>query len=105
MRAIPLTTDQAVVTLLAFSIWEVHKAFRECAPSLSELRSVQHGTDDYYTMRQNLVDAGATVGLIAIGAGVAAAFMTKRPEPLIFVMATLGAVAWYHMSVLDSRPV
>jgi hypothetical protein len=102
---IPLTTDQAVCMLLGFAVWETHKAYREAAPGLAELRKCSTGSGDYYTQRQNLVDADVTIGLVGLGAGIAAAIMTKRLEPLIFIMATLGTVAWYHHSVLGSSPV
>lgn len=105
MASIPLTSDTAVVALLGFAIWETHKAYRECAPSLPNLRICQPNSDEYFTYRQQLVDSDVTVGLVAIGAGLAAAWMTRRWEPLILVMATLGAIGWYHHSILGSTPV
>lgn len=103
--AINITTDQAVFTLLGFAIWETHKAYREAAPDLSDLRKCPPGTADYVSHRQSLVDADVTVGLVALGAGLAAAYLTHRIEPLVFVMATLGTVAWYHHSILGSPSV
>lgn len=97
--------DVAVVMLLGFCIWETHRAYRECAPALSELRECPADSDQYYTRRQQLIDADCTVGLVAIGAGLSASYMTKSWQPLILVMATLGAIAWYHHSVLSSQPV
>ena len=105
MASIPLTSDVAVVALLGFSIWEVHKAYCVSAPNMHDLRNTNPGSDDYYTKKQNLIDADVTVGMVAFGAGLAAAYMTKRVEPFLLVAFTLGAVAWYHHSILNSPQV
>lgn len=105
MKPIPLTSDVAVVALLGFCVWETHKAFREAVPEIKELRSCTPGSDEYFSNRQVLVDADITVGMVALGAGIMASYMTRSLEPVILVMATLGAVAWYHHSILGSDPV
>jgi hypothetical protein len=102
---VQVTTDVAVVALLGFCVWEVHKAYREAAPGLPDLRECSQESTEYYTMRQSLIDADCTVGLVALGAGITASYMTRSYEPLVLVMSTLGAISWYHHSVLSSCPV
>lgn len=105
MATVPLTSDMAVVAILGFSIWEVHKAYNGAVPSMQTLRETAPDSSDAHRNLQHLVDADITVGGVALFAGLAAAYMMRSLFPLILISGTYAILAYYHHSVLAApRP-
>lgn len=103
MKPLTITSDMAVVAVLGFSIWEVHKAYTAAVPGMTTLRECD--PNDKGTLLQHLVDADITVGGVAILAGLAASVMTRSLVPLILIGGTYGILAYYHHAVLSApRP-
>ena len=98
MKPLTITSDMAVVAVLGFSIWEVHKAYSAAVPNMSVLRECPPG--DKGALLQHLVDADITVGGITLLAGIAASVMTRSFVPLILIGGTYGILAYYHHAVL-----
>lgn len=100
MKPLSMTTDVAVVAVLGFSIWEVHKAYTGAVPSMGELRECVPGSARARAYSQHLLDADITVGGVALFAAIAASILTRSILPVLLISGTYGILAYYHHSVL-----
>ena len=92
--------DVLASTALAGFIFTVSQAYRETAPTLTELRE-SAGSD--FTL-QRLVDADVTVGIPVLIAGIVASWLMKSWLPLAILGLAFLAMGGYHHSILSDQP-
>lgn len=91
---------QAAAAVVGLAVFEFWKAWRDNAPSLSEVRSAEPGD---VSTRQRLLDADITVGSLALIIGVTFAVLTKDVTVLIILLVIFGALSFFHHWTLDAE--
>ena len=87
----------AAAGVITFAVWQLHTAYTNTAPSLSDLRDADPHSGEFL----HLIDADITVGMVAAIAGVSASLLTKSWVPVGIVSLAYGALVWYHHSALN----
>jgi len=89
-------TEGAAIAVVSFAVLEVFKIYRDTAPSL---QAVRKASADDWECSQQLLDADVLTGVIVVLMGLAGAFLLDRKSPLVFLVLTWVAVAFYYHSV------
>lgn len=89
----------AGVAVGGLAVWELHKAYRDMAPSLPDLRNAV----DSPIHTNALMDADISVGSISFLAGASVSILTKRWEPMILVLLAFVVTSLYYHMVLNTR--
>lgn len=85
----------AAAAIVLVGVWEVAKAYRTQAPSLSDLRESDR---DNTASRQQLLDADFTVGGIAFLGAATIGFASKSWAPsMVIVLSFLWMSLYYHL--------
>ena len=92
-----LMEDALVIGLVGFGVWELHRAYGHCAPSVMALRSCD---PDDTMARQSLMDADIHIGGLALMGGAFASLLLKTWWPLLIVGAAFLYTSWCHHDTL-----
>lgn len=93
---------EAATAVLGLAGFEMYRSYRECAPSLAELRA---SDPDDIVMRQQLLDADIMIGGIAVTLGVAFAVLSHDGTALAVMLVIFGLVSFWHRQVLTAGKV
>lgn len=89
----------AGVAIGGLAVWELHKAYREMAPSLADLRG---SSPDSLLHRNAVLDADISVGSISALAGASVSILTHKWEPLALVLTAFAVTSLYYHMVLNT---
>lgn len=91
-----LSEDIAIV-IVGAAIFELAKFWQGTAPKLADLRSAEHHD---ISIKQKLVDADVTVGIVTIVAAGAVLMLSGHGNAALLLVLTFVLMSWYYHSVL-----
>jgi len=93
--------DGLGVAVVGMAVFQIASLWQNTAPELADMRKAPQGD---ITMKQHLLDADITVGLVTVGASVAIAVMTHNITAMLLMLFTFGVLSWYYHQVLKAEP-
>ena len=95
----PDLSEGAAVAVISFAVLETFKIYRDTAPSLQDVRKA---SSDDWTVATQLLDADILTGIVVVLMGLAGVFLLNKKYPLVFLILTWAAVAYYYHAVRRS---
>lgn len=91
--------EGAAIAVISFAVLETFKLYRDTAPKLKDVRFADK---DDWECAQQMLDADVLTGIVVVLMGLAGVVLMNKRYPLVFLLATWGAVSFYYHAVRKS---